>query len=248
MNSNTEIKLSARMDAVIGLAGNGLCIADIGCDHALVSMAVVERGLYDRALAMDLREGPLSAAKKNILERGFADRIECRLSDGADGLKEKECDAAIVAGMGGHLMIGIIEKNIRKFKDLDRFVLQPQSDAEAVRRFLIAEGFCIVDEDMVFEDGKYYPMMAVEYRPEACGARETYPEVYGDVAYIFGKRLIEKKHPVLQAYLEYREGILSGVIAEIEQADMEAERKNARLYELNRELELVRRGLCILRN
>ena len=240
MDRNMEIKLSARMEAVVGLAGTGRCIADIGCDHALVSMAAVQRGLYDRALAMDLREGPLEAAKKNILDAGFSDRIECRLSDGADGLKENECDAAIVAGMGGHLIINIVKKNIGKFKALDRFVLQPQSDVGAVRRFLLEEGFKLTDEDMVFEDGKYYPMMAVAYGMD--------PEEYDDVSYEFGKHLIAKKHSVLMDYLEYREGILAGVIANIEQAGMDADRKKERLGELNHELDLVRRGLCILRN
>ncbi|MBR4544077.1 MAG: SAM-dependent methyltransferase [Lachnospiraceae bacterium] len=248
MDRNMEIKLSERMEAVLGLAGKGRCIADIGCDHALLSMAAVQRGLYDGALAMDLREGPLEAAKKNILETGFSDRIECRLSDGADGLNENECDAAIVAGMGGHLIINIVKKNIGKFRALDRFVLQPQSDVGAVRRFLIDEGFEITDEDMVFEDGKYYPMMSLTYRMEDSLNNGLKPEGYDDVTYEFGKYLIAKKNPVLMDYLEYREGILAGVIANIEQADMDADRKSERLGELNRELDLVRRGLCILKN
>ena len=245
MDRNMEIKLSARMEAVIGLAGKGMCIADIGCDHALVSMASVERGLYNRALAMDLREGPLEAAKKNILEARLEDRIDCRLSDGADELKENECDAAIVAGMGGHLIINIVKKNIGKFRMLDRFVLQPQSDVGAVRRFLKGEGFEIADEDMVFEDGKYYQMMLVIYRSEGAGKKN---ELYDDVSYEFGKQLIKKKNPVLKDYLEYREGILTNVIANIEQAEMDADRKEERCGELNHELDLVRRGLCILRN
>lgn len=242
-----EIKLSARMEAVIGLAGKGLCIADIGCDHALVGMAAVKRGLYERALAMDLREGPLEAAKNNILKAGLAEKIECRLSDGAGALKENECDAAIVAGMGGHLIINIIKKDIEKFKALHRFVLQPQSDVGAVRRFLVAEGFEIADEDMVFEEDKYYPMMSVISRACDEDDNQSSSAQYDDVLYEFGKGLLGEKNPVLKKYLEYREGILTGVIANIEQADMDADRKKERLCELKHELDLVRRGLCILR-
>ena len=241
MDRNMEIKLSARMEAVIGLAGKGKCIADIGCDHALVSMAAVERGLYYRALAMDLREGPLEAAKKNIREAGLADRIECRISDGADGLKENECDAAIVAGMGGHLIINIVKKNIGKFKAFDHFVLQPQSDVGAVRRFLIGEGFEIADEDMVFEEGKYYPMMSVISQTSTGNDTDT-AKKYDDAAYEFGRCLLEKKHTVLDEYLKYRKGVLTNVIVNIEQSDMDADRKKERLAELHHELDMVKRS------
>ena len=45
---------------------------------------------------------------------------------------------------------------------------------------------------MVEEDGKFYPIMRVVH-----GEPETY-EMY---EYIYGKKLLEKRHPVLHKYL-----------------------------------------------
>ena len=44
------------------------------------------------------------------------------------------------------------------------FILQPQSDIPMVRHYLEDEGYCITAEDIVYEDGKYYPMMKAVHR------------------------------------------------------------------------------------
>jgi tRNA (adenine22-N1)-methyltransferase len=141
-----------------------------------------------------------------------------------DGLRSGEVDAIVIAGMGGHLMISIIEKNIGKFKDLDRFVLQPQSDAEAVRRFLIAEGFCIVDEDMVFEDGKYYPMM-----------RAVRGEASLELAeYRYGPILVREMSPVFVNYLENEKHKLENVLEKLHDSQ-----NSDRVQEVKAELALI---------
>ena len=40
-------------------------------------------------------------------------------------------------------------------------ILQPQSDIPHFRRFIQSQGFQIVEEKMVEEEGKFYPMMRV---------------------------------------------------------------------------------------
>lgn len=37
-------------------------------------------------------------------------------------------------------------------------ILQPQSEVSKVREYVRNTGYKIVDEDMILEDGKYYPM------------------------------------------------------------------------------------------
>ena len=44
-------------------------------------------------------------------------------------------------------------------------ILQPQSDIPHFRHFLMEHGFCIIQEEMILEDGKYYPMMK-QFRAE----------------------------------------------------------------------------------
>ena len=69
------MQLSARLEKLIEMAGSGTCTADIGTDHGMVPIELVRRGLFERAVASDLREGPLSAASVHVRQAGLADRI-----------------------------------------------------------------------------------------------------------------------------------------------------------------------------
>ena len=58
--------LSKRMMCLTNMVTPGKRVADIGCDHALVSIYLVSEGISPKVLAMDIGEGPLEAAKANI--------------------------------------------------------------------------------------------------------------------------------------------------------------------------------------
>ncbi len=113
------------------------------------------------AFAMDINEGPLSRAREHVEENGLSDRIELRLSDGLCALQPGEAETAVLAGMGGGLMIRILKNSPDVTAGMKEFILQPQSEIARVRAFLLEEGFLFIREDMVFEDGKFYPMMKV---------------------------------------------------------------------------------------
>ncbi|MBR4764156.1 MAG: SAM-dependent methyltransferase [Lachnospiraceae bacterium] len=142
------------------------CVADVGCDHGYVSMYLVQSGIAGRAIAMDVRKGPLAMAAGNIEIMGLSDRIETRLSDGLSELGPGEADSLVIAGMGGKLMISILEKKSLSSLGIKSAVLQPQSDIDEFRQFLRDEGLIIVDERIVLEDGKYYFPMKVEVRDD----------------------------------------------------------------------------------
>lgn len=154
-------RLSNRMLALTDLLDTGLSVADIGCDHAFVSIYLVKEKLADKVIAMDIGKGPLEIAKQNIAAAGLVDKIETRLSDGAKELSVGEVQAAIIAGMGGMLMEKILKASSEVFRAMKELVLQPQSDLPHFRKFLDDNGYEIIDENMIYEDGKYYPMMKV---------------------------------------------------------------------------------------
>lgn len=151
-------KLSDRMRMNISMIDEKK-VADIGCDHAFVSISLIEEGISEHVIAMDVRKGPLDIAKNNISQSGCDDVIETRLSDGFEKLAVGEVDCALIAGMGGPLMVNIL-KNGKAHTDAGlHLVLQPQSDIEQVRRYLFDIGYEIVREDMLEEDDKYYVTM-----------------------------------------------------------------------------------------
>ena len=63
--------------------------------------------------------------------------------------------------MGGGLVIRILTEGEEVVRKLEECILQPQSEIEKVRAFLLEKGYEFLEEDMVCEDGKYYPMMKV---------------------------------------------------------------------------------------
>jgi tRNA (adenine22-N1)-methyltransferase len=186
------MELSKRLQAVADLVSSGLTVADVGTDHGYIPIYLIESGKCGHAFAMDVNQGPLLRAKEHIVEHGLEEQIETRLSDGVKHLNVGECDAVVIAGMGGALTIKILEEGKQIFKNLTEFVLQPQSELHKVRTYLLEQGYCIVEEDMVQEDGKFYPMMKV-----INGASDAYHAI--ELRY--GKWLLSKKHPVLKTFL-----------------------------------------------
>ena len=190
------MELSKRLRAVADLVSPGLIIADVGTDHAYVPIQLVEEGRIPSAIAMDINEGPLLRAEKHIREHGLEHKIETRRSSGLKELKVQEAQSMIAAGMGGALIIQILSDCPEIVISLKECILQPQSEIGKVRKFLIAHACAIVEENMVYEDGKFYPMMRVDAgeKRKKCPIRgrvqvRTYPSQ-------------GKNHPVLLEFLK----------------------------------------------
>ncbi len=231
-------RLSARMAAVAALClkKEGGCGADVGCDHGYVSIFLVKTGIFEKMLAMDLRKGPLCAAKENISKEGLGGSIECRLSDGLASLNEDEADAVILAGMGGELIRRILMEGKNKLRKTSQLILQPQSEVRSVREYLIGNGYTITAEDMVFEDGKFYPMFRAEPGKAGDGIKELFLE--------YGRQTLENRHPVLKKYLDHRLEMETAVSGQLKSAaENGSERSEARLSDLEKELNMLRQAL-----
>ena len=155
------MELSKRLNAVAAMVTPGNAVCDVGCDHGYVSIFLAETGKSPKIYAMDVNKGPLERAAEHVKEAGLQDYIELILSDGLINMPEGKADTLICAGMGGKLVIKILSESIEKVKKLKELVLQPQSEIWLVREYLRTQGFVIVHEDMVVEDGKYYPILHV---------------------------------------------------------------------------------------
>lgn len=164
-------RIPKRMLAIANLVDNSKVLADVGCDHAYISINLLENGKAERIIASDLREGPLNIAKDNIKLEGFEERIETRLCAGLCGYEAGEVDTILISGMGGMLVKEILSESIDVVKMADTLILEPQSDLRVVRAYLKDIGFEIIDEDMLNEGGKYYQIMKAvksKERMEVC--------------------------------------------------------------------------------
>lgn len=211
------MKLSKRLELVASFVPEGSRLADVGTDHGYIPIALVERGVCPFAIAMDVGTGPLARAREHIQERGLSGQISTRLSDGMEALHPGEADAVVMAGMGGELVIHILERGRRLWKCIPAYILSPQSELEKVRHYLDENGFSIRKEDMVMEEGKYYTVMLAE-QANAVEKNGLDQEEKRECWYRYGKDLIQQKNPVLLSFLDKEEqrvlGILSGLEAQ----------------------------------
>ena len=202
------------MQAVAALVQNTTCLADVGCDHGYLPVSLYLDGRIPGAIAMDVRKGPLSRAQEHISQYGLNAYIETRLSDGLEALKPGEGDTLVIAGMGGPLMERILIDGAEVRESFQEMILQPQSDIPHFRRFVREIGWQIADEELVLEDGKFYPMMKVIH-----GEKK---HISADVPYTlsewFGGILLERKHPLLKEYLERELRIRNDILEKLKNA------------------------------
>ncbi len=156
-------QLSDRLQAILNMIPVSGVLCDVGCDHGYLSIEAVNRGVCKSAYALDVRKGPLSRAEEHIAEAGLNDVITTILSDGLDNMPPDTADVIVIAGMGGPLMEGILTRGADKAKKADCLILSPQSHVRDFREFLCRGGYHIIDEDMVFDEGKYYFIIKVRY-------------------------------------------------------------------------------------
>ena len=226
------MELSKRLQAVADLISSDLTVADVGTDHGYIPIYLIETGKCKKTFAMDVNRGPLLRAKEHIEEHGLESQIETRLSDGVKHLAVGECEAVVIAGMGGALTIKILEDGRSIFKSLREFVLQPQSELHKVREYLLEQGYSIVAEDMVQEDGKFYPMMKVINGTS---------DAYHAIEFRYGKLLLLEQNTVLKAFLEKEKQTKKMILQNLQKEDglhIEVRRK-----EIEEELEGIEYAL-----
>ncbi len=187
------INLSERMLMAAKMVRKGNSVADIGTDHAYLPAYLVLNGITSKALACDVRKGPLENAKKTVELYNISDKITLRLSDGFDEIEPFEADDFVLCGMGGTLMAQLVSRAYWLKDKSKRIIVQPQSHAEDIRRFFVENGFEILCEDACTDSGKLYCAMAAEYTGEI---KEK------SVSYIYTGRLAECQKPEARLYLE----------------------------------------------
>ena len=157
------MKLDSRLMAIADLVRKDKIFADIGTDHAYLPVYLVEKGVIKKAIAADLRVGPLENAREAVVSYGYSDNIELRLSDGLDNFSENEVEEIAVAGMGGLLISSFIERTQWLKNEEIHLILQPMTHVEELRKTLFDNGF-IIDKEVVAKDGdKLYIILSVYF-------------------------------------------------------------------------------------
>ncbi|WP_090638436.1 class I SAM-dependent methyltransferase [Paenibacillus sp. UNC496MF] len=253
------IKLSKRLQTIADRVTAGARAADIGSDHALLPVYLVQTGKCPSAIAGELNDGPLQAAKRQIAEAGLAKAVAARKGNGLAVLEPGEADTVTIAGMGGSLMAEILETGrlAGKLEGVRELVLQPNVGEELVRRWLFEHGYVLQGEWLLEEDGKLYEVLRA-LREADSPPDVTNAQVY-DPAFLpagmnaerkrfwlfrMGPYLLRQRAELLPEKWRQEHGKLKRIRAQLEQSELaESRGKEAQLRE---EMEAIEEVLSCL--
>ncbi len=198
------IRLSKRLLCAASFLKGAKVIADVGCDHGLLSLFLLERKLIEKAYLMDIKKGPLLKAGENAERYGLKGKAELILSDGFKALplilmERPEApypDSAVICGMGGPLILDIISGAPKEILEgIDKLILSPQSEISAFRKGLFKLGYAIPDEALTEEDGKFYFVM--EAVPVSSGGLSAEEGAYDEAELRYGRAGLNRRDGTL---------------------------------------------------
>lgn len=152
------IRLDQRLTAIANLADYGK-VADVGCDHGKLGYYLVSTDRASEVIATDVSAPSLEKAKELAFENGVSDVMHARLGDGLDCVASEEVDTVIIAGLGGDVISGILQRARKDGKTFSSFILSPNTHPEKVRREIVASNHTIVVDRLLECGGKIYTII-----------------------------------------------------------------------------------------
>ncbi len=188
------IPCSKRLQKIIDCI-DGNVLADIGCDHGYVAVNAVLDYRVKKAYACDIAPQPLERAKNTIRQAHVEEQVTCLLMNGMEDLPE-DVDHVVVAGMGAHTLMSILDQANRK--EEIKFIFSPHNDAPSFREYLRDHHFQIIREQIVYDANHYYPIMECIYE-------KNVTMQFTDWEIQFGKNVVEniEYHEYIQ-HLTYK--------------------------------------------
>lgn len=221
--------MNLRLNTLAKMVDPDSKVADIGTDHAYLPIELVKSGKIKFAIASDVAEGPLENAKNDIAEAGLSDQIETRLGNGLETITHQDqVDTVVIAGMGGKLMVDILNTAWSKDFQFKNLVLEPNIGEAGVRNWLMMHNYQIVDEKLIAEAGHTYELIKAKLTNSKHDLTEK--EIF------FGPFILQEKNPVFyqkwQGQLLYNQKLLQNL--------NKAKKKDEdRINEVNHHIELI---------
>ncbi|MDR1272256.1 MAG: class I SAM-dependent methyltransferase [Clostridiales Family XIII bacterium] len=179
--------VSKRIEKIASFVGPGESVADIGSDHGHLPIYLRENGISSRVVATDLRKGPIGITEKNLSHSaggrngdpfkfdcakavgdngdGELFKIDYRLGDGLTVLSEGEVETVVIAGMGGQTIVSILSENEAKACSFHKYIFQPRSHSDELRKWLKAKGWFLLADGLAEEGGRICEVIAATPDP-----------------------------------------------------------------------------------
>ncbi|WP_066192933.1 MULTISPECIES: tRNA (adenine(22)-N(1))-methyltransferase [Gracilibacillus] len=179
--------ISKRLSRVGEFLNKPIHFADIGSDHAYLPCVICSADPDATAIAGEVNEGPFLRAKQTVVEQQLTDQIEVRKGNGLEVINPGEVNQMTIAGMGGKLIASILEEGKEKLIGVNRFILQPNLDANMVRSWLQRHQIALVNEAILEEEGYIYEILVGDQTKSFATLTEK--------ELLFGPYLLKDRHP-----------------------------------------------------
>ena len=151
--------LSKRLTSITKFIDKDDEVVDVGCDHGLLSIYLYENKLCKRIIASDVNKNALNNAISNINKKNLD--IETVLSDGIVSVNMKNINTLVISGMGTSTILHILSDS-NKLENVTKIVLQSNNEHSRLRKDMNKLGYYLLDEDIIYENKKYYVTMNFE--------------------------------------------------------------------------------------
>ncbi|MBD1382122.1 tRNA (adenine(22)-N(1))-methyltransferase [Metabacillus arenae] len=234
-----ELNLSKRLQTVAKYIVKDSIFADIGSDHAYLPCYAILNGLAKGAVAGEITNGPYQSAMNQVKKNQLEEKIVVRKGDGLEVINPGEAQCITIAGMGGSLIAKILEEGKDKLNSAKRLILQPNIHAVHIRKWLLANGWRLIEEEILEEDQKLYEVLVAEKG----NPNEPYEGINLEAGLLMGPILLKKKNEVFKKKwhneAEHWEKIIEKLSLNSDNPENKTKRK-----ELENLLALVKGGLC----
>lgn len=227
-------QLSKRLAKVGEFVPSQARLADIGSDHAYLPVRLMLAKKISYAVCGEVVKGPYESALHQVTLQGLADNITVRLADGLFAIEPSDkIDTITICGMGGALIKQILLEGKERITGEELLILQPNVGEATLRKYLVANGYSIIAEEILEENKKIYEIIVAK--------KLVQPMSLNEAQYLFGPLLMQEKSPVFikkwQRELMQRQRVL-------QQLQNSAQNHDEKIAELQVEMKLIEEVLA----
>lgn len=147
--------ISNRLKSLVKYVDTNDKAIDIGCDHALLDIYLVQNKIVNNIIVSDVSSNALEQGINNIKKYNLEDYIDARVGNGLEVLKDTDnVDTIIISGMGTNTILEIL--NNKYLYNVKKLIIQSNRDYYELRRDVVKLGFVIKEEEVIEDNGKIY--------------------------------------------------------------------------------------------
>ncbi len=196
------INLSKRLSVIADMITDSNIVNDIGCDHALLDIYLLQSKKVKKVVASDITPGALNQAKSNVKKYDVKE-IDLRLGDGLNTINDSDkVDTVVLSGLGNIKINNILNENKKLLNNINTIIIQSNTMPDMIRSEVIKLGYKIDDERLVLENNIIYEIIKFTKGFKKYSKKEIYygPILLKNKSELFCKKInkeIEKQENIL---------------------------------------------------